>query len=57
MEYEPETTSARTPFEMSKPAFTGRTRELAELARVASRPAAVVLIEGEAGIGKSRLVF
>ncbi|MPZ28165.1 MAG: AAA family ATPase [Micromonosporaceae bacterium] len=38
------------------PAFVGRKRELAELAQALSRPPAVVLVEGEAGIGKSRLL-
>ncbi len=41
----------------SPPAFVGRDRELAALVEaLASGPAAVVLIEGEAGIGKSRLL-
>lgn len=40
----------------SAPRFVGRERELASLARALSRPPAVVLVEGEAGIGKSRLL-
>src|SRR5215472_16010969 len=38
------------------PVFTGRDHELEALASVLASPPAVVLIEGEAGIGKSRLV-
>jgi DNA-binding CsgD family transcriptional regulator/tetratricopeptide (TPR) repeat protein len=41
---------------VAAPAFTGRGRELAELAAALAGPAAVVLIEGEAGIGKTRLL-
>jgi DNA-binding CsgD family transcriptional regulator len=41
---------------ISAPAFTGRQEELAALGRALDGPPAVVLIEGEAGIGKSRLV-
>ncbi|SDJ26829.1 regulatory protein, luxR family [Lentzea albidocapillata subsp. violacea] len=36
--------------------FVGRAAELAELARVAMRPPALALVEGEAGVGKTRLV-
>ncbi|MPZ26011.1 MAG: AAA family ATPase [Micromonosporaceae bacterium] len=36
--------------------FVGRAEELATLARALSRPPAVVLVEGEAGIGKTRLL-
>ena len=42
--------------EVSAPAFTGRQEELAALGRALADPPAVVLVEGEAGIGKSRLV-
>ena len=42
--------------EVSAPAFTGRQEELAALSRALAEPPAVVLVEGEAGIGKSRLV-
>lgn len=38
------------------PGFVGRELELAELERALAEPPAVVLIEGEAGIGKSRLL-
>jgi DNA-binding CsgD family transcriptional regulator len=38
------------------PGFVGRHRELADLTSALASPPAVVLIEGEAGIGKSRLV-
>ncbi|MFE6866689.1 AAA family ATPase [Kitasatospora sp. NPDC057692] len=36
--------------------FVGRGRELARLAEALDRPPAVLLVEGEAGVGKSRLV-
>jgi DNA-binding CsgD family transcriptional regulator/tetratricopeptide (TPR) repeat protein len=36
--------------------FVGRDQELGELARILGRPHTVMLIEGEAGIGKSRLL-
>ncbi|MFB6891447.1 AAA family ATPase [Kitasatospora sp. NPDC056327] len=39
-----------------RPAFVGRAAELARLTAALSRPPAVVLVEGEAGSGKSRLV-
>ena len=38
------------------PEFMGRERELAALSEVLAAPSAVVLVEGEAGIGKTRLV-
>jgi DNA-binding CsgD family transcriptional regulator len=38
------------------PEFVGRDQEVAALASALAHPPAVVLIEGEAGIGKSRLV-
>jgi DNA-binding NarL/FixJ family response regulator len=38
------------------PGFTGRARELAELTDALSGPPGMVLVEGEAGIGKSRLI-
>lgn len=38
------------------PAFIGRTGAMATVVAALTRPAALVLIEGEAGIGKSRLV-
>lgn len=40
----------------SRPEFVGRERELVTLADILSDPPALVLIEGEAGIGKSRLL-
>ncbi|GLZ40246.1 LuxR family transcriptional regulator [Actinokineospora sp. NBRC 105648] len=36
--------------------FVGRATELAELAGTVARPPAVVLLEGEAGVGKTRLI-
>lgn len=42
--------------ELPAPGFVGRERELATLAGALARPPAVVLVEGEAGIGKTRLL-
>ncbi|GAA2740878.1 ATP-binding protein [Kitasatospora cinereorecta] len=50
---------SRSPSEAALPTgfrFVGRDRELELLVAVLSRPPTVVLVEGEAGIGKSRLV-
>jgi DNA-binding CsgD family transcriptional regulator len=44
------------PREFYAPRFIGRERELAAVQRALSHPPAVVLVEGDAGIGKSRLV-
>ena len=41
---------------LGTPAFVGRDRELGVAARALARPPALVLIEGEAGIGKTRLL-
>ncbi|MCW2932115.1 MAG: putative large transcriptional regulator [Actinomycetia bacterium] len=41
---------------LGAPAFVGRDRELAVATRALARPPALVLIEGEAGIGKTRLL-
>lgn len=38
------------------PRFAGREREFAALAEALADPPAVVMVDGEAGIGKSRLV-
>lgn len=38
------------------PSFVGRAREMASVREALARPQAVVLVEGEAGVGKSRLV-
>src|SRR4051794_23703499 len=52
--------TAPVPHRVSCPAFVGRTEELsvleATLARVATGRAATVLVGGDAGIGKTRLV-
>jgi DNA-binding CsgD family transcriptional regulator/tetratricopeptide (TPR) repeat protein len=44
------------PADVRPPVFVGRERELAALTEALARPSAVVLIEGEAGIGKTRLI-
>ncbi len=41
---------------VSSPDFVGRQREVAALTRALATPPTVILIEGEAGIGKTRLV-
>lgn len=41
---------------VSAPTLVGRAQELATLAQVLARPPAVAVVEGEAGIGKTRLV-
>lgn len=46
----------RNPVAVSSPRFVGRAREVETLTDALTRPPAVVLVEGEAGIGKSRLV-
>ncbi|MBO0882107.1 MAG: AAA family ATPase, partial [Mycobacterium sp.] len=48
--------SERAVFEITAPGFVGRDGELAALRTVLGKPPAVVLVEGEAGIGKTRLV-
>jgi DNA-binding CsgD family transcriptional regulator len=52
----PEQGDVKGPPSMRAPGFVGRGRELAALTDAMAGPPAVVLIEGEAGIGKSRLV-
>ncbi|MEU4157798.1 AAA family ATPase [Actinoplanes sp. NPDC026670] len=44
------------PSPVSTPRFVGRDREVAALRGALARPPAIVLVEGEAGIGKSRLL-
>ncbi|MFI5881609.1 helix-turn-helix transcriptional regulator [Streptomyces sp. NPDC051554] len=46
----------RVPPGVSAPSFVGRAAELRRLTDALARPPAAVLVEGEAGIGKSRLV-
>jgi DNA-binding CsgD family transcriptional regulator len=41
---------------ISGPAFVGRERELATLRQALTWPSTIALVEGEAGVGKSRLV-
>ncbi|WP_326554254.1 ATP-binding protein [Micromonospora sp. NBC_01813] len=48
--------AAGTPLAVGAPRFVGRAREMATLVEALARPPATVLVEGEAGIGKSRLV-
>ncbi|HEX6329500.1 MAG TPA: AAA family ATPase, partial [Jiangellaceae bacterium] len=42
--------------ELAAPEFSGRAREVRLLSRALESPPAAVLVEGEAGIGKSRLI-
>lgn len=49
-------TSEQTFPDLGAPRFVGRDAELNRVARALSHPPALVLVEGEAGIGKSRLV-
>ena len=51
-----ERSGAGCPAKVSAPGLVGRGGELAALAEALAAPPAVVLVEGEAGIGKSRLV-
>jgi DNA-binding CsgD family transcriptional regulator/tetratricopeptide (TPR) repeat protein len=41
---------------LTSPVLVGRERELAALVEAATRPPALVVLEGEAGVGKTRLV-
>src|SRR5690348_4687215 len=50
------TVRTATPTQLRAPAFVGRRVEFAALSSALSDPEAVVLVEGEAGIGKSRLL-
>lgn len=52
----PEDASAQQLPDVSAPRFIGRTAELRQLATALATPQSVVLIEGEAGIGKTRLM-
>jgi DNA-binding CsgD family transcriptional regulator len=47
---------ARTRGRLSSPVLVGRRDELGRLIRAASDPPALVVLEGEAGVGKTRLV-
>ena len=49
-------TRARMRSRLSSPVLVGRTEELGSLLRAASDPPALILVEGEAGVGKTRLV-
>ncbi|PSL03276.1 LuxR family transcriptional regulator [Haloactinopolyspora alba] len=52
----PPAIDVRDPPAVSTPEFVGRDRQVASLVDALSRPPALVLVEGEAGIGKSRLL-
>ncbi len=43
-------------FVVSSPVLVGRDEELATMRSAMSRPPCVVVVEGEAGVGKTRLV-
>jgi AAA ATPase domain len=47
---------APSPASICPPRLVGREAETSQLAAALASPAALVLVEGEAGIGKSRLV-
>ena len=47
---------ARARGRLSSPVLVGRTDELASLLRTASDPPALIVVEGEAGVGKTRLI-
>jgi DNA-binding CsgD family transcriptional regulator/tetratricopeptide (TPR) repeat protein len=51
-----ERTGTIRPPVLAAPRFTGRARELARLAAALADPPAVVMVEGEAGVGKTRLI-
>jgi DNA-binding CsgD family transcriptional regulator len=46
----------RSPGRLISPVLVGRAAELAQLSTAASHPPAVIVIEGDAGIGKTRLI-
>lgn len=48
--------AAPSELRLTSPVLVGRAAELATLVRAATEPPAVIVVEGEAGIGKSRLV-
>ena len=41
---------------LSSPVLVGRSAELGSLLQAASDPPALIVVEGEAGVGKTRLV-
>ncbi len=47
---------ATTPSTVSRPRLVGRAREMAALTEALAQPPSAILLEGEAGVGKSRLV-
>lgn len=51
------TTEFKTSRSMCRPRLVGRGAELSQLTDALAEPAAMVLIEGEAGIGKSRMLW
>src|SRR4051794_640129 len=53
---DPSPEDERTSPTVSTPHFVGRDREMTALRGALARPPAIVLVEGEAGIGKSRLL-
>jgi DNA-binding CsgD family transcriptional regulator len=55
MQMRPKDTAVRA-HRLTSPVLVGRERELALLLEAASSPPVVVLVEGEAGVGKTRLV-
>jgi DNA-binding CsgD family transcriptional regulator len=56
MQVRPQETAAARSHRLTSPVLVGRELELAQLLEAATNPPSIVLVEGEAGVGKTRLV-